>query len=601
MKRIPGQLRSERALDARTDARPTSAMSACSSLWQFVVLLAVLLMVSCTNGEASEVGSSPIPRPTPPPPTSTPLPADATTSARVRAREVLLVGVRYDLYPFGYIDQGGEAAGLGVDIGREFARRWLGDAEAVQFSQVRSDTAVEHLQAGNVDVVITALAHMQNLEAGADFTLPYFMDGQALLVRAADAPAICCPASLDGRMVGIVSWGEAQAALEATVPFTLSLQPYDRFDAAVDALGRGEVHAVADLRRRLFWGRRMLPETNIVGQYTTVPVAIAFPYGDPFFADLVNLTLQEMVVDGTYADLYERWFGPELPPSVERWPGDEVPSLADAPVVADVPDTIAAIQSRGRLLVAMVSDRDPFAYIDGTGAPVGYEVGLVRQMAKRWLGDSGAVDFIPASVEEGQAMVRAGEVDLFVGGLAHTRAAELELDFGLTTYVAGESLLVQAGTSISDVVSLRGHRVAVVGESGSREVVLAAAQEAGVSLTVLPQPTLEAAISLLAEGQVAAVAGERSDLLGPAYATPGLGVLPLRLTRVPLAVALAPGDSAFRDLVNLTLQAMRTEGQLDALYTAWFDDAPPAMEIWPGVPYRPLRLEVPVSQEDAGG
>jgi hypothetical protein len=45
-------------------------------------------------------------------------------------------------------------------------------------------------------------------------------------------------------------------------------------------------------------------------------------------------------------------------------------------------------------------------------------------------------------------------------------------------------------------------------------------------------------------------------------------------------------------LVNLTLQTMKEEGQFDAVYATWFDDAAPTLEGWPGVPYRPLRLEV---------
>jgi len=576
-------------------------------LWLFLV---VFLLVSCTHGETTEVAWSPIPSSTPPPPTPTPLPDNATTGARVRARGFLRVGVRYDLQPFGYITQEGKVAGFDVDLGRELARRWLGDAEAVQFRQVRSDTAIEHLLAGDVDIVIAALTHTQDREAGADFSLPYFVDGQALLVRVADAVTIGGPASLEGRPVGVVAWGGAREALEAAVPFTPTLQPYDRFDAAVAALGRGEIDAVADLRRRLFWGQRMLVETEtaIIGQYTAAPVAIAFPQNDPFFADLVNLTFQEMVADGTLADLYTRWFAPETVPAIERWPGEEIPDLADGPVVADVPDTIAAIQSRGRLAVAVVPGRAPFAYVDATGAPAGYEVSLVRLMAERWLGDPTAVDFITTTVEIGKEMLRAGQADLLVGGLAHTRVAELELDFSLTTYVAGEGLLVRAGTPITDVTNLGGQQVAVVEGSESREVLLAAARDAGVSLTVLPKPTLEAAIALLEEGQVVAVAGERADLLlalsraegGPAYATPGLGVLPLRLTRVPLALGLPPGDSAFRDLVNLTLQAMKAEGQFDALYALWFDDTPPALEVWPGAPYRTLRLEIAAPEEGEG-
>ncbi|HEY68643.1 MAG TPA: transporter substrate-binding domain-containing protein [Thermoflexia bacterium] len=568
------------------------------TLW---LLLIAFLTVACTAGGGTETAGTASPVATPPPPTPTPLPDDATTGARIRARGYLIVGVRYDLQPFGYITDEGEVAGFDVDLGRELARRWLGDAEAVQFRQVRSDTAIEHLLAGDVDIVIAALTHTQDREAGADFSLPYFIDGQALLVRAADATAIGGPMDLEGRPVGVVAWGEAPEALRAAVPFTPTLQFYDRFDAAVAALGRGEVDAVADLRRRLFWGRRMLAdmETDIVGQYTAAPLALAFPQKDPFFADLVNLTFQEMIADGTYAELYARWFAPESPPVVEHWPGDEVPTLTDTPAVVDVPDTIAAIQSRGRLAVAVASDRAPFAYADTTGAPAGYEVGLVLLMAERWLGDVTAADFTLVPVETGKQMLRTGQADLLVGGLPHTRAAELELDFSLTTYVAGEGLLVRAGTPITDVTSLNGQQVAVVEGSGSREVLLAAAREAGVSLTVLPRPTLEAAIALLEEGYVVAVAGERADLLGPAYATPGLGVLPLRLTQVPLALGLPPGDSAFRDLVNLTLQAMKAEGQFDALYATWFDDAPPALEAWPGAPYRALRLEITAPEEAA--
>jgi ABC-type amino acid transport substrate-binding protein len=122
--------------------------------------------------------------------------------------------------------------------------------------------------------------------------------------------------------------------------------------------------------------------------------------------------------------------------------------------------------------------------------------------------------------------------------------------------------------------------------------VLGAAQAAGVSLVAAPQPSLQAAIALLSEGQVAAVVGDRADLLWPSYATPGLGVLPWRFSEIPIALGLPAGDSAFRDLVNLTLQAMKSDGQFDAIYAVWFDDAPVEITRWPGTAYRSLRLEV---------
>jgi polar amino acid transport system substrate-binding protein len=565
-----------------------------------ILLFVVCVLVACSGEESPHATPTSTPGEPPTPvsvatPTPTPLPENATTGARIRARGSLNVGVRYDLPPFGYITDEGEEAGFGVDMGHELARRWLGDADAVEFEQVRSDTAIDRLQAGDVDIVITSLIHTQDQEAGADFSQPYFMDGHALLMRSADAAAFGGLESLQGRKVGVVAWEGMDDVLEASVPFTLTFQNYDRFDAAVAALGRGEVDTVADLRHRLFWGNRMLPETLIVGQHTSAPVAFAFRQNDPFFADLVNLTFQEMVADGAYAEMYSRWFGIEFPLDVERWPGMEVPSLADAPMVTSVPDTISAIQSRGRLAVAMPIDRAPFAYTDTLGSPVGYEVNLVQRLAGRWLGDGTAVDFITTTVEMGKEMLKTGQVDMLIGGLAHTRADEMEMDFSLTTYEAGEGLLVWAGTPVTNLLDLNGQPIAVV--EGSQDVLQAAADAADVQLTLMVRPSVESAILLLEGGYAVAVAADRADLLGPAYATPGMGVLPLRLARVPLALGLPPGDSAFRDLVNLTLLAMKVEGEFDALYFAWFDDHPPALESWPGAPYRALHLEVTVPPE----
>jgi polar amino acid transport system substrate-binding protein len=184
---------------------------------------------------------------------------------------------------------------------------------------------------------------------------------------------------------------------------------------------------------------------------------------------------------------------------------------------------------------------------------------------------------------------------MVIGGIEHTRAAELEMDFSLATYVAGEGLLLWAGTPVTDLLDLNGQPIAVV--EGSQDVVQAAADAVGVQLTIMVRPSVESAIELLEGGYAVAVAGDRADLLGPAYARQGVGVLPLRLDHVPLALGLPAGDSAFRDLVNLTLLAMKAEGEFDALYFAWFDDHPPALEAWPGTPYRALHLEVAVPPE----
>ena len=548
-------------------------------------LLGALVLAGC----APETPAAPQVTPTP---SATPFPAEVSVASRIRQRGVLVVGVRYDLPPFCSVAADGAVSGFDLDLARELARRWLGDPDAVRFRQVRSDTAADHLEAGDVDLVLAGLIHTQDREERVDFGPAYFWDGHALLVRAADAVSITAPADLAGRPVGAVADSDAAAVLRATVSFTPTLQIYDDLDQALAALSQGEVDAVTDLRRRLVHGLSDVPDSVIVGQHTSAPVAAAYAQDQPGLADLVAFTFWNIFNDGTYDALYARWFPGDTVPAFGGPPGGAVFSLEAADAAPPPSDALASIQSGGWLRVAIVSDRWPFAYFDEVGDPAGYEVGLVRALADRWLGDWTAVEFVPVTLEEGFQRVSASEVDMLIGAAPWTREEMLRVDFSLPIYVTGQGLMSRVDTPVEGVAGLAGQTVAAVEGSGSAEALRRVGQQVGISAVIRSYPTLEEAAAALAAGEVVAVVGERRDLLRLAYVTEGVFVTGARLTERPLALALPPGDSEFRDLVNLTLQAMARDGQLGTIYREWFDETPPELEPWPGEPVYPLRIEV---------
>jgi ABC-type amino acid transport substrate-binding protein len=240
----------------------------------------------------------------------------------------------------------------------------------------------------------------------------------------------------------------------------------------------------------------------------------------------------------------------------------------------------------------MVTNRSPFSYLDANGEPAGFEVRLARLMAQRWLGDATAVEFLPVTEEDGLRFLETGEVDLMIGAVRHTQEAELRVDFSLSIYTGGEGIMLLSDSEPLGIAELNGQPVAAVSGSGSADALQRIGQQLGISVVIFPEASLDEAIAALQAGEVVAVVGERTDMLGTAYATPGVDVTADRLTSVPLALALPPGDSAFRDLVNLTLQVMGRDGQYAALYTEWFDDDVPLFEPWPGEPTYPLRIEV---------
>jgi ABC-type amino acid transport substrate-binding protein len=72
----------------------------------------------------------------------------AGTLDEVKKRGELIVGVRYDMPPFGTIDQQGGVQGIDVEIAKHIADR-LG--VKVKFQQVTAQTRIPMLIDGNVD------------------------------------------------------------------------------------------------------------------------------------------------------------------------------------------------------------------------------------------------------------------------------------------------------------------------------------------------------------------------------------------------------------------------------------------------------------------
>ncbi len=542
--------------------------------------LAELLPEPDDEGETANIYTPPTPRPFPP---------ERSTAARIRERGSLLVGVRYDLEPFSFVGQDGHLAGLEVELAQELAQRWLGDREAVQFRQVRSDTAIPHLLAGDVDLVLAGIIHTQQAEADADFGLPYFMNGQALLTY--PDTGIAGLADVGDKVVGGVQGGEGLTLLQEQAPVTPTLAPYDSFSQVVEALRTRQIAAYADQRHRLERVRRLVSGVEVVGQYTFEPMTPVYREDDPFFADLVATTFRAMSSDGTRDALYDRWLPGASPPSGPAWPGSRTPpALADAPMDRTTRDTLGVIRERGVVNVGYFPSRWPYSADRGDGVPTGFEVRLLAAMAGRWLGDREAVNYLPVTEATGFQQLQAGEVDLLLGGWIHTQEAEQQVDFSRTLLNDGVSLLSPTGVPVEGLADLGGQPVGVIAGTVGAAELPELSQQAGVGLNPLTYPDRESAVAALQQGEIAALAAERRILLDPFYRIGGFYLPDARLTYRPVAFILPRGDSDFRDLVNLTLATMHADGSFAELYRTWFDDPVPDLGPWPGAPTISLTL-----------
>jgi ABC-type amino acid transport substrate-binding protein len=567
-------------------------------LWWLLIIL-ILALTSCDEIESllpereAETLPSEYIAPTP----ESRFPADTSTATRIQSRGRMIVGVRYDLEPLSYITSESDVVGLEIDLARELARRWLGNPDAVEFRQVRSDTAYEHLASGTIDFALAGLIHTQNAEAHADFGPPYFMDGHALLTF--PDTGIQSVEQLSGRRVGVVTWTDGQAALQAHEEITPTYVTYESFFDVVEALRTREIDAYADLHHRLERARRMINGATIVGQHTWAPVAMAYRHDDPFFHNLVALTFRDMAVDGTRDALYARWLPTTSPPTLEKWPGEAAtPTLAASPPQRATLDVIGRIRNRGSLSVGYFVDLWPYSADRNDGVPTGFEVRLVERMAELWLGSRQAATFIPVTRADAVQRLTQGELDMLVGNWVHTQEAELSVDFSVTVLNDGVSFFSLAATPIRTPEDLGGQPLGVVDGSPGAQALPQISQSAGVGIRSSTYPNFAAALEGLNQREVPALLSHRRPALEILYRQVGYFITDRRTTYRPVALMLPQGDSEYRDLVNLTLMTLYDNGVYPELYQLWFDDAVPDLSGWPGHPGISLRISAPAPAEE---
>jgi ABC-type amino acid transport substrate-binding protein len=282
--------------------------------------------------------------------------AAETTSGSSRIDQVLerhrltaIVQIAFE--PFSFYGEDGRRTGFDVDMVREFARRWLDDPKAVTFLPVPGDARIPTLQKGRADIAAAALTKTPARAEQVDFSLTYFKDGQRLLVQESSAIADVC--DLRGKKVAAIHGSTSLDNVKAEAQrcgFELgdNLVTFRRHDDAVEALLAGEVEAYTSDGVALEDIAKGHPLKVVGNHFSDEPYGFAVPKGDERLLELVNHTLKQMEQDGTYAAIYEKWFGDAIRPYPLEEPetapaGTEVAALAttSAPAIVE-PQTAPA-------------------------------------------------------------------------------------------------------------------------------------------------------------------------------------------------------------------------------------------------------------------
>jgi ABC-type amino acid transport substrate-binding protein len=193
---------------------------------------------------------------------------------------------------------------VGKSIGRE-----------VEFEDTSFDTIFLDLARGNFDVAASAATITDEREKTVDFTNPYYISEQAILVE--EGGEIDSVEKLAGTTIGVQQGTTGQEFVEEEGDAG-ELRKYPQGPDAVSALENGTVEAVViDIpvaENAVNAGQGLEISTAIP---TEEEYGFAVAQGDTELLEELNEGLKEVIDDGTYAQLYEKWFKHEPPKEIE--------------------------------------------------------------------------------------------------------------------------------------------------------------------------------------------------------------------------------------------------------------------------------------------
>jgi len=270
---------------------------------QFALALGCLMLVIACNNTApnsTDAGSNP----------------SGAGSNPAAAGKTLKVATDPTFAPFEFQGPDGQIQGFDIDIINS-----IGKAEnfQVELENMRFDGMIGALQAGSVDAAVAGMTITPERAKAIDFSKPYFKAGLAIAVPENNTDITSLDSLKNKRIavqIGTTSAKEAEKASGAKI------STFDTPDLVLQELANGNVDAAINDRPVTLYALKTgsLKGIKVVGeQLTEEYYGIPTPKGSENLAS-INRGLDTIIKDGTYAQIYKKWFNEEPPKLPETAP-----------------------------------------------------------------------------------------------------------------------------------------------------------------------------------------------------------------------------------------------------------------------------------------
>ncbi|HWJ77236.1 MAG TPA: transporter substrate-binding domain-containing protein [Niallia sp.] len=232
---------------------------------------------------------------------------DSDLLAQIKDEGKLVVGTEGTYPPFSYHDDNGKLTGFDVEIAEEVGKHLGVD---VEFKETQWDAMFAGLDAKRFDMIANQVGINDERKAKYSFSIPYISSAGVLLTRE------------DSNIKSFEDIKGLKSAQSLTSNYAETAKSYgaelvgvDGFNQAIELLNAKRVDVTINDKLSFLDFKKQKPDTKVKIADTADDVSqsgLMFRKGNDSLVDAVNKALQEMIDDGTYKTISEKWFGEDV-------------------------------------------------------------------------------------------------------------------------------------------------------------------------------------------------------------------------------------------------------------------------------------------------
>jgi polar amino acid transport system substrate-binding protein len=245
----------------------------------------------------------------------------------IRQRGKIVIGVKNDYKPFGFLGSDGSLQGLDVDLAKFVGTEIMGSPGKVELVPVVTSNRIELLNQGRVDIIIATLGRTEERAKVLDYSDNYYMLGEGAVVAPINSK-IKTWSDLKGTKVCGILGDTFNRTFSETYGAQMLLFPgsgemFKAFeDNRCDAIGWDEPL----LRQRVVEGSWKGKYAVVLPAKSFAPLAAGVRKHEPILLDAVNKAIAKALATGVLTAAESKY---NLGPSASlKKQGDEVRPLA---------------------------------------------------------------------------------------------------------------------------------------------------------------------------------------------------------------------------------------------------------------------------------